>query len=107
MKIIVLISLLFCSCANVYSTRLTFESETSKLIVDMPKELETKNLKVSYDSQQGKIEITADSWISANQGTIRETAGREKAILEGSATLIEKSVEGAVRGMMKGIKPTP
>lgn len=73
----------------------------------MPKELETKNLKVTYDSQQGQIEITADSWISTNQGTILSQASREKMFLEGSATFIEKGIEAGVRGAMKGIIPVP
>lgn len=107
MKIIILISILFCSCANVYSTRMVFKNEGTTLILDMPKELETKNLKVTYDSQQGQIKITADSWISRNSDSIIAQAGREKAVLEGSATLIEKGVEAGVRGAMKGIIPVP
>ena len=94
------------SCANVSSTRLLFKSEKSTLIVEMPKEVEAKNLRIEYDSQQGTFKITSDSWISANQGTLAAQAVREKMFLEGSSTLIEKAVEGGVREAMKGVIPT-
>lgn len=82
-----------------------FKNQESTLILDMPKEVETKNLKVTYDSQQGSFKITADSWISRNSDTISAQASREKAVLESSSTLIEKAVEGGVRGAMKGMIP--
>lgn len=73
----------------------------------MPKEVESKKLKVVFNAQQGTFEITSDSWISRNSDTIKAQSGREKAILEGSSTLIEKATEGAVRGAVKGIIPVP
>jgi hypothetical protein len=105
--IYLLIPVIFCSCANVSSTRLLFKSEQSTLMVEFPKELETKNLKVKYDSQQGTFEITSDAWISSNQGTLQAQSSREKAVLESSSVLIEKSVKGAVEGAMKGAIPIP
>lgn len=102
-----MISLLVVSCSNVSSTRMIFKSHDNTLILDMPKELETKNLKVVYDSQQGKIEITSDSWISRNSDTIAAQASREKAFLEGSSVLIEKGVEAGVRAAIKSAIPIP
>jgi len=61
------------------STRMIFKSEETTLILDMPKEVETKKLKVKFNAQQGTLEITSDSWISKNQGTIEAQSGREKA----------------------------
>ncbi len=102
MKYLSLILLLLTGCANMSSTRLYFKSNESTLMVDMPKELEAKNLKVKFNEKQGTIQITSDSWISRNQGTIQSQAIREKAFLESSSVLIEKATEGAVRGAMKG-----
>lgn len=105
MLLILIFGLFITSCSNVSSTRMIFKSDSNTLILDMPKELETKNLKVVYDSQQGKIEITSDSWVSRNSDTIQAQASREKAFLEGGSVLIEKATEGAVKGAMKGIVP--
>lgn len=89
------------------STRLLFKSDTSTLVVDMPKEVETKKLKVVFNEKQGTIQITADSWISRNSNSITAQAGREKAFLEGSAAFIEKASEGTSRGVIKGLIPAP
>ena len=81
--------------------------DDATLILDMPKEVETTNLKITYDPEQGAFEITADSWISRNSDTIDSQAKREKEVLEGSSILIEKAAEGAVKGAIKGIVPIP
>lgn len=94
-------------CANMASTRLYFKADDSTLIVEIPKEIEAKKLKVVYDSKQKSFEITSDTWISRNQDVILSQASREKAVLESSATLIEKATEGAVKGAMKGALPIP
>lgn len=73
----------------------------------MPKEVETKNLKITFHAQQGTFEITSDSWISRNQETINAQSSREKSVLESSAVLLEKATEGAVRGAMKSVNPIP
>lgn len=87
------------------STKLKFESDKSVLIVEIPKEIDAKKLRIVYDSQQGTFEITSDSWVSTNQGTLTAQSSREKAFLESSSVLIEKATEGAVRGAMKGVVP--
>lgn len=103
--LILIIPLLLSSCANVSTTRLVFKNEDSTLMVEMPKEMEAKNLRIEYDSQQGAFKITSDSWISTNQGTLTAQSLREKMFLEGSSVLVEKATEGAVRGAMKGVIP--
>lgn len=105
MKMIFMLSLMLLGCANVSSTRMILRNENSTLIVDMPKEVETKNLKIKFNAQQGTFEITSDSWISRNKESIDAQSGREKAILEGSAVLLEKGIEAGVRGAMKGVAP--
>lgn len=108
MKIILIcFALMFTGCANTASTRLLFKADDSTLIVEIPKEIEAKNLKVVYDSKQKSFEITSDTWISRNSDTILSQASREKAVLESSATFIEKATEGAVKGAMKGAIPIP
>lgn len=81
--------------------------DDATLILDMPKEVETTNLKITYDPEQGAFEITADSWISRNSDSIKAQASREKEVLESSSILIEKAAEGATRGAMKGVLPIP
>ncbi len=56
-----------------------------------------------YDSKQKSFEIASDTWISRNSQTILSQASREKAVLESSATLVEKTAEGVTRGAMKGV----
>lgn len=105
--LIIALCFILSSCANVASTRMTFKTENTTLILDMPKEVVAKNLKVKLNAQQNSFEITSDSWVSTNQGTIEAQSGREKAFLESSSVLFEKGIEGAVRGAMKGVVPIP
>lgn len=100
-----LVVLVLSGCANVSSTRMVFRNENTTLTLDMPKEVETKNLKITFHAQQGTFEITSDSWISRNTETIFAQSQREKEILESSAVLIEKTAEGVTRGAIKGLKP--
>lgn len=77
------------------------------LMVEIPKEVETKKLKVKFNAQQGTFEITADSWISRNSDTIAAQSSREKALLEGSTMLIEKAASAATRAAIDSVMPIP
>lgn len=95
------------SCANVSSTRLLFKSENSTLMVEMPKEVEAVKLKVVFNAQQNSFEITSDSWTSRNSETILSQASREKAVLEGSSSIVEKATSAAVSAAIKSVVPVP
>jgi len=105
--ILICFCLIFSGCANTASTRLFFKADDSTLIVEIPKEIEAKKLKVVYDSKQKSFEITSDTWISRNSDTILSQASREKAVLESSSALVEKGIEAAVRTAIKTAVPIP
>lgn len=84
-----------------------FRKENTTLTLDMPKEVETKNLKIKFNAQQGTFEITSESWISRNKDTIAAQSGREKTLLEGGSVLLEKTTEAAVKSAIKSAIPIP
>lgn len=103
----IILALILCSCANVSTSRLIYKSDNTVMVLEIPKEIEAKKLKVVFNAQQGTAEITSETWVSRNQDTIKAQASREKAVLESSSTLVEKATEAAVRGAMKGVVPIP
>lgn len=105
MKFLILLLLPFLSCANAISTRFTFKDlDGSILTVEMPKEMEAKNLVVDINSKQGTAKITAD-WIqSLNENTIRAQAERESAITSSVSSGI---AEGAMKAVIKSVVPIP
>lgn len=97
MRIIFLIPFLV-GCANVAATRFEYTDNVGgKLTVEMPKEVDAKDLKISIDPKNSIISITATSWTSRNVETIAAQGERETGIAEGIS-------EGAVKGAIKGIK---
>jgi hypothetical protein len=101
---IILISLaacFLCSCANVSTTRFEFiDPSGSKVIVEMPKEVEATDLKVSIDAIKGIATIEATQWTTLNVETIKAQSDRESGFSEAVS-------KGAVEGAMKGLMPTP
>lgn len=101
MKFLILLLLPFLSCANPISTKFTFKDiEGATLTVEMPKEMEAKNLVVDINAKAGTATIKAD-WIqSLNEATIRAQAERESAIAE-------KVTKAAVETAIKSLVPIP
>lgn len=104
---IILSSFFLMSCANVSSTRMVFKSEASTLTLDMPKEVEAENLKITFNAKQGTFEITSKSWSSRSQNLIKAQSEREKAVLESSTVLLKEVTETAVRTAIKSAVPLP
>lgn len=101
MKYLILTTLLLSSCANVSTTRFEYiDPSGSKVIVEMPKEIEATDLKVSIDALNGLATITAKEWSSKNVATIAAQGKRE-----GDAT--ESAAKGVVEGIIDGVKGVP
>jgi hypothetical protein len=102
MKRALLLSLLAISgCANVSTTRFTFvDPKGSKVIVEMPKEIEASDLKVFINAIEGSARIEASEWSSKNVDGIKAQGERESAITE-------NAVKGAVEGAIDGMKGMP
>lgn len=105
MRFLILLLLPFLSCANAISTRFVFKDiNGSTLTVEMPKEVEAKNLIVELNAKQGRATIKAD-WIqSLNVDTIKAQAGRESALTESFSKGV---AEGVIEGAKKSIIPIP
>lgn len=94
--------LLFVGCANVASTKFSFsDTNGASVTVEMPKEVDAKDLRVEIDAKNGIAKIIASSWISRNVETINAQSKREENVNE----LVEKASEGVTRGAIKGIIP--
>ena len=107
LMVMILISFFMSSCANVSSTRMIFKSENTTLMLDMPKEVEAEDLKITFNAQQGTFEITSKSWSSRSQSLIKAQSEREKAVLESSSVLLEKATAAAVTAAIKSAIPLP
>lgn len=93
--------LLFCSCANVSTTKFIYTEPSGKtLSLEMPKEVNATDLKVKIDPKTGVCSIEAKKWETRNVETITAQGDRESKIAE-------KSVKGAVEGAIKGMKGVP
>lgn len=105
MKFLILLLLPFLGCANPISTRFTFKDlDGSTLTVEMPKEMEAKNLVVDINAKAGTATIKAD-WIqSLNEATIRAQAERESEI---TSSVSEGVAKGLIEGAKKSIFPIP
>lgn len=104
MRIFIIFAIFITGCTNVSTTRLSYtdvEGRTSCL--EFPKELEAKNLKVVLNFEKGTVEIVSDNIKTFNVETIKAQGDRE----ENFNDIIEKASEGAARGAMKAIVPTP
>lgn len=106
MKIFLIIpAFLLIGCANVSTSRMVYESsDGSRITLEIPKEIEAKDLEVQFDAQQGSAKITASSWVSRNEDTIKAQSMREGQILESSSVLVEKISEGVSKGVIEGAK---
>jgi hypothetical protein len=101
-----LIPLLMAGCTNFSNTVFKYrDPQGATVVIEMPKEIEAKELNVSINAKDGTATITAKEWTSKNEATLAAQAKREKEILEGSSLLIEKAAEGATRGAIKGVIP--
>lgn len=97
MKSLIFIPFLFLGCANVSTTRFEFVGLSgSRVVVEMPKEVEAEDLNVSIDALNGSATITAKKWSSKNVDTIVAQSGREESVTKGAAKgIIEGAIEGA------------
>jgi hypothetical protein len=95
-------------CANVSTTVFRYsDGQGGSVMVEMPKEIEAKDLHVSINAKTGTALITAKEWSSKNSETIDSQAKREAQVLDKAGGLVEKGSEGAARGAMKGLIPVP
>lgn len=95
-------------CANVSTTVFSYsDGQGGKVLVEMPKEIEAKDLHVSINAKTGTATITAKEWSSKNEKTIAAQANREEKAITQVGGLVEKGTEGAARGAMKGLVPVP
>lgn len=101
MKLLFLIPLLLVSCANVASSRFEFiDAQGVKTAIEVPKEVDAKNLVVTFDTKTGVFTLTAASWASRNVETI-EAQGKRESVISGAIS------EGLAIGAIKGLKGMP
>lgn len=92
---------MLCSCANVASTKFSFRDPNgSSVTVEMPKEVDAKDLLVEIDAKNGIAKIIASSWISRNVETIGAQGERE-------SKSVEKAAKGMAEGVIDGVKGMP
>lgn len=102
MKILLMLPFMFIGCQNVSTTKFSYSDPNgSRVSIEMPKEVDAKDLRVEIDAKLGMATITAKEWVSRNVETINSQAKREKNVNE----LVEKASEGVTRGAIKGIVP--
>lgn len=101
-SLLILISLLFCGCANVVSTRFTYVNPNTgeTISIEMPKECDAKDLKVIIDPATNRFEITASRWASRNVDTIDAQANREANIISATGDVISKATAAAVKAAL-------
>lgn len=88
-------------CANVATTKFHYTDPSGAYVtVEMPKEVQAKDLVVMIHAKEGKAEIHASTWISVNAETIKAQGERESVITESIS-------KGALEGAMKGVNPLP
>lgn len=93
-------------CANVSTTVFKYHDiDGSTVLVEMPKEIEAKELVVEINAKNGTATIAAKEWSSRNAETIDAQAKREEKNLGKIGGLVEKGSEGAARGAVKGVVP--
>lgn len=104
----VLVVIALSGCANFSTTVFRYKSsDGGSVSIEMPKEVEAKDLHVSINAKTGTATITAKQWSSKNSETINAEAKREAQILDKASGLVEAGSEGAVRGAVKGLVPIP
>lgn len=103
--ILALLTMGLVGCANVSTTTFTYKDEDgASVTIEMPKELEAKNLVVEINAQEGTATIKADFIQTLNVATIEAQAGRESAISE---SLSKGAAKGVIEGIKDSIVPTP
>lgn len=103
MKFVIPFLLVLSSCANVSTTKFIYsEPNGVSLTVEMPKELEAKNLIVNINAKEGTATIHADTIKTLNVETINAQANRESSV---SQAISKSLTEGVVEGAMKGVVP--
>lgn len=102
MKFIPIFCLLLSGCANAVSTRFVYTNPTTgeSISIEMPKECDAKDLKVSIDPATNKFEITASRWASRNADTIDAQANREANIINATGDVISKATAAAVKSAL-------
>jgi len=97
--------IMFTGCAT-FSTRFTYvDPSGAKMLLDMPKEVDAKNLKVTMDAKKGLVEITADSIQTSNVEGIKAQGVRESSNLSKISDIAGDVTEGAIKGAVKGAIP--
>jgi hypothetical protein len=104
---IFLLPLLLVGCANVSTTRFVFKSADRSFEIEMPKEVDAKDLSIKIDPVTGALVIDVKNWSSRNVETIEAQANRESDNIKASSEIVEKAAEGAMKGAVKAIIPIP
>lgn len=90
--------LLFVGCANVASTKFSYSDPNGSTVrIEMPKEVDAKELRVEIDAKSGTATITAKEWSSRNVETIASQGERE-------SKSVEKAAKGIAEGVVDGVK---
>lgn len=101
MKILIMLPFMFVGCQNVSTTKFSYSDPNgSRVSIEMPKEVDAKDLRVEIDAKMGTATITAKEWFSRNVETINSQGERE-------SKSVEKAAKGIAEGVIDGVKGMP
>ena len=89
---------LLTGCANPIATKIERRSpDGARFLLELPKEIEAKNLRVELDPETGKAILEADWLSSRNEKTIKAQAQREKVLGEAIGNVTGTAAGAAAR----------
>lgn len=99
MKYVLPFLMIFCGCANVSTTKLEYTNGKGGTIsLELPKEMDAKNLKVEFNAETHTATITADSMSTKNLEAIR-------AQYDAIGDITAKAAKASVEALKTGIIP--
>lgn len=83
------------------------DGQGGMVALEISKEIEAKELNVTINAKEGTATISAKEWSSKSKEAIEAQGSREAEVLDKSSKLVERAAEGAARGAVKAIVPSP
>lgn len=100
--------LLFVGCESGVSSKLTFQYQSSNVVVrstvEIPSTITASNLVVQWRPMTGEVDYRADWVTRSNEGVVKLTSDRNVKILDSTGKLVGVIAEGVVKGVIEGAK---
>ena len=107
MRNLIILGMLFqFGCANYSTTKFSYKDASGGLTsVEMPKEIDAVNLKVTFDAKGGNLTLSADKYNSQNIGTIDAGTAHDVQVINAVGAQAAKAVQAGAAGAAKGMAP--